>query len=393
MGFFSSSKDKDELVLVFDIGSSSVGGAFFRLQENGIPKIIFTVREPIILEENIDVDRFLALTVQSLGVLTEKMFKSAVGAPSRIFCILSSPWYVSQTRIINLTKEVPFIFTSNLADELIQKEIAIFEKENLAKYTEEGQKIRSIELKNIRTMLNGYETSNPLNQQANELEMTMFFSVSPEKVLATFEEIIKKYFHFNNIKFSSFAMASFAVLRDMYKNQENFLLTDIRGEITDIAMVKKNILRESISFPFGYNFIIRGMASVLNCTLAEAESFISLLKDGHMETDTERKVKPALEQLKNDWLQKFQENLASLSKDISIPSVIYLSVDKDFMSFFGEIIEHEQFNQYTLTDSKFKINFLNTEALHGIATFENNTLRDPFIIIDSVYINRFSAKI
>ena len=50
----SSSKEKNELALVFDIGSSSVGGALFELEPSGIPKIIYSVREPIILEEEID---------------------------------------------------------------------------------------------------------------------------------------------------------------------------------------------------------------------------------------------------------------------------------------------------------------------------------------------------
>ena len=57
--------------------------------------------------------------------------------------------------------------------------------------------------------------------------------------------------------------------------------------------------------------------------------------------------------------------------------------------FFAEIIKTEQFNQYTLTESKFQIIFLNTEALHAVALFENTTIRDTFLIIDAVYINRF----
>ena len=271
MGIFSSNKEKDELILVFDIRSSSVGGALFRAQQSGIPKIIFSIREPIILQTSLDINQFLFSTIKPLSDIAGKIAKMGIGAPSRIFCILSSSWYVSQIRIISFKKDTPFIFTSKLADDLIQKEILTFEEEHLAKYVHSSHKIRSIELKNIKIMLNGYETSHPLDQKAKELEMTIFISMSPEQVLLKIEETIKKYFHFENIKFVSFAMSSFAVVRDVYMNQDNFLLIDIGGEVTDISMVKKSILRESISFPLGRNFIIRGIASVLGCTLGEAE--------------------------------------------------------------------------------------------------------------------------
>ena len=42
---------------------------------------------------------------------------------------------------------------------------------------------------------------------------------------------------------------------------------------------------------------------------------------------------------------------------------------------------------------KFKIKILDTQTLHNMAVFEDNIIRDPLIIIDSVYINRFLIKI
>jgi len=65
-------------------------------------------------------------------------------------------------------------------------------------------------------------------------------------------------------------LSSFTVVRDMHIQKENFLLLDIGGEVTNISMVKKNILRESISFPLGCNFLPRGVASNLKCSLNEA---------------------------------------------------------------------------------------------------------------------------
>ncbi|OGI94571.1 hypothetical protein A3A03_03525 [Candidatus Nomurabacteria bacterium RIFCSPLOWO2_01_FULL_40_18] len=387
MGIFEGSKEK--LVLVFHIGSSSVGGALFWTEKSKVPKIIFSASEPIELEKDIETDRLLSSTIKSLEAVASRIHKAGLGAPKEIFCVLSSLWYISQTRIIKLEKNAPFLFTVKLADSLIQKEKELFEEEHSTKYAQSGTGARLIELKNIKTMLNGYETPHPLDQKGVDLEMTIFISMSGEQVLKIIEDTIGKHFHSKEIKFCSFAFSSFAVVRDMYAHNKDFLLIDIGGEVTDIAMVKKNILRESISFPLGANFIIREMEADLGCSINEAKSYISLLKDGHAEDSVAKKIGSTLDKLKIKWLAKFQESLANISNDISIPETIYLTVDKEIADFFWETIKNEQFNQYTLTQAKFQITCLDEEIFHGLAEFGENVVRDIPLTIDSIYINRF----
>ncbi len=384
-----TSKEKGKLILVLDVRSSSVGGSLFRAEKSGVPKIIFSTREEFARDVSSDIERFLPNTLKCFDEVVNRIFKAGLGVPENIFCVLSSPWYVSQTRLINFKKPSQFVFSLALADELIKKEVEAFKEEHLAKYVNTDQEVRIIELRSVKTMLNGYETEDPIDQKVEEVDMTLFMSMSPEHVLKSFENTVNKYFHHNTIKFSSFTMASFAVMKNIFPDQPNFLLIDVGGEVTDIAMVKKNVLRESISFAAGRNFIVRGVAEALACTQAEAASYLALLDAGHAESPTESKLKPIVDKLKLDWLKSFQDSLANLSKDISVPYIIYLSADKEMISFFGKIIEAEQFNQYTLTESKFKITFLNTETLHGVVEFEKDIERDPFIMADSAYINHF----
>ncbi|MEK7588601.1 MAG: hypothetical protein AAB438_02165 [Patescibacteria group bacterium] len=389
MGFFSRIKSTSELALVIDIGSSSVGASLFWMQSTGIPKIIFSMREPITLEEDLTIDRFMFFTIKSLNMIVSKICMTGIGRPSKIFCVLSSPWYASQTRVVKLEKNASFIFTEKLADSLIQKEVSLFKEEYAVKDSHPENKIRPIELKNMKTILNGYDTPKPINQKAKSLEMTIFASVSQEEILQKIEETVNRHFHTKEIRFSSFVMSSFTVARDMFVNQDNFLLINIGGEVTDISMIKKEIIQESVSYPAGRNFIIRSVAKSLGITLPEAKSLLSLYKDGHMEGNGDSKAENVINDIKTKWLKKFQESLSNLTNDISIPATIFITVDEDLFQFFSDIIKTEQFNQYTLTESKFRLIFLSTEALHGIATFEGDTIRDPFLIIEAIYINRF----
>jgi hypothetical protein len=392
MSIFSKSKGKDELTLVFSIGSSYVGGALFLAQSSGIPKVVFSTREPIPLQEKVENERFLSLTIQSLDAVVNKIYAAGLGAPKRIFCVLSSPWLVSQTRIISLKKNTSFIFNTKLADELIQKEIKIFEEQNLAKYPEVNNGVRAIELKNIKTTLNGYETSQPLNQKAKELEMTVFVSISGEQVLKKIENTINRQFHLSQIKFSSFTMATFTVVRDRYPDKKNFLLVYIGGEVTDISMIKNGALRESISFPLGCNFLTRGVAASMGCTLNEANSLISAFRDGHAEESVAERLKLIMDGLRTKWIKNFQESLANLSNDVSIPATVFIDMGKDLKDFFSETIKTEQFSQYTLTESKFEIMLLSAEIFLGLIEFEKAAIREPFLVIDAIYINRFLTR-
>ena len=331
------------------------------------------------------------MTIQALNIVASNIAESGSGAPTKIFCVLSSPWYVSQTRVIKMKKIAPFVFTSKLADELTKQEITVFEAEHLAKYANEGRPVRPIELKTIKTTLNGYETASPLNQKVNELEMTIFISMSGEDVLQKMEETIHKNFNFREIKFSSFHGFFHCGTGPVFR-QRRFPFGGYRRGSDGYIDGEEKYPPRIHFFPAWAQFHDPGSGCDFNCSLHEASSCISLFKAGHATEDVNKKLDLVIGKLK-EWLVKFRESLANLSNDISIPANIYLAVDDDFADFFSETIQTEQFSQYTLTESKFKIVFLSAKLLHGLATFTEDVTRDSFLIINSIYINRFLNKI
>lgn len=387
---FSKKENQGELSLVFDIGSSSLGCSVFKIENSGNPFILYSNREPILVQENLDFESFLTLTLSTLDKLVEKVHSEKFGRIDRVFCVLSSPWFHSQTTNIKFEKNTPFIFNNKFADDLINKEVELL----LKKYKQEGNSntnILPIEMKTMSINLNGYNVKNPLNHKATSLEMPIFVSLSEEFFIKEIEKIINKAFHYKSIKFSSFLIASFTVARDMFINQDKFLLVNIGGEITDISMIKKDILRDNTSFPMGVNFLVRGIVKSLKVDASEARSLLHLYKDNHTNTENTKRLEVAIEPLKRTWLKNFQESLNNLSHDISIPSTIFITVDQNLAEFFSQIIKEEELNQYSLAESKFRIVFLGTEALHGIALFDEkkHIERDPLLIIESIYINRF----
>ncbi|MEK7563988.1 MAG: hypothetical protein AAB510_00250 [Patescibacteria group bacterium] len=386
MGFFGETKTNEELILVFDIRSSSVGAAFFYTDKNQKSRIIMSVSEPIPAEDKGDIDRFLFLTMKALEVVVGRIIVKGLGAPDKIFCVLSLPWYISESRVVSLKKDTPFLFTPKVADSLIEQEVALVKEKYLKMYTDIGDSLRSIELKNVKITMNGYEVSNPINKHAKEVEMNLFISLSAEKICKKIEETIATHFSSRQIKFSPFSMAAFSVVRDIFSD---FLVINIGGEITDISMVKGSTLRESISFPIGTNSMTRGVASSMKCTLDEARSFVSIFKDSHASPSLIATLEPIMKKLKAEWLVKFQESLANISNDISVPALLYITIDSDLEELFRELITTEQFNQYTLTESKFQLVFLNIETLRNFIVFERDVPFNSYLVIDAIYINHF----
>jgi hypothetical protein len=387
MGIFSRS-EKNKIGLVFDIGSSSVGGALFSIEDSKVPRIIFFVREPILLLEKMDADQFLSLALQSLSRVADKIVRSGRGAPEKIFCVLGAAWCGSQTRTVKLKKNSPFTFSAKLADELVQKEIGLFQEENLVRFLDEQDRVVPIELKNLRIALNGYPTSSPLGQKARELEMTLFISMSSKHFLEKVEVVISSHFHRKSAKFSSFFMATFTVVRDL-SHLADFILVDVGGELTSLAMAKREILKETASFPIGRNYFIRETARELGRPLGEAGTLVSLYKDRQAEEQTHSKLEKVVGRLKEEWLKQFQSTLANLSGDISVPSTIFLTADRDLADFFSGTIQEEKLTQYILTESKFAVRSLDLEFLHGAASFEAAASRDSTLSVEAVYINRY----
>lgn len=386
MGIFSHKK-KDELVLVFDIGSSSVGACFFLVRENKVPNIIHSTRESIVVLENLTIDEFLKNTLKALKIVVARMCLKGIGKPDRVFCVLSSPWFHSEHRIIKYSQDEDFVFTDKLVNGLIDKEVSSL----IEKYNQNSQpeNVVPIEMKTMNVLLNDYEVDKPHDKQAKNLTLNIMFSLTEKDFLDKVEEEIQKHFIYKNIKFSSFLVSSFVVARDMFTNYDKFLLINIGGEVTELSLIKNKIIKSNLSMPIGCNFAMRTLAKELNVSIKEAYNYFLLYKDSHASHVFEQKVEDVFLKLKNEWLKQFQESINNLSTDISLPSVVFITVDQALVSFFSEIIKEDKLNQLLLTEDKFKIVFLTEEALSHIVNFENNSKKDSFLIINSVYINNF----
>lgn len=387
MALFSSSKKKKTIV-VLDIGSASVGGAVVSLESGKKPHILMSTREDMVFQRDLNLERLLSSMLSALEKVLHTLRKtSPKPSPSRFFCILSSPWYKSVTKIIRSQKDAPFTVTKKMLDELVEKDASLFRAEiETSQKTKEP--VEPIDTHIIQIKLNGYETSDPLGKEAHAMELALFIGLSSSQTIEAIRSKVARVFHYGNISFSAFSLAAFSTSRDIFTDKKNFLFLDISGEITDIAMVKDNVILETVSFPLGRNFLFRRLASSMNATPDEAISLFRMARGGKSDETTQARTEKALSEARKEWLASFSRILANLAKGNVIPSTVFFTADQDISSWFSEAMREEEFGQFTLTDEMFNVAFLGGEMLEKFCSVGSGVPKDPFIMLEAIFAEK-----
>lgn len=388
MGIFSF--NKSNLTTIVDIGSSSIGVATVLLHPDQKPKIIHSIRKDIVFQENFRFDRFVVSMLDTLEKTTQEL--SHLSVPSHtertFLCVLASPWYASQTRILKKTFEHPTKIEEKFLDEIHEKEIAAFKERELEIM---GNDAVILEIETIQTKLNGYETSDPFKKEASDFQTAMYVSISPHKIVQSITEKIRKAFHGKVLHFSSFPFASFVTVRDIF-HEKNFLLMDISGEVTDISVVRDNILQETVSIPLGKNFLIRKIASETGSTFQEAVSEFHMTDNSEGEEHDEKKIKKAMEKAGKEWLFECQNVLSPVvERQEILPHDVFVTADEDVSAWFiGNIQElgSPSFS-LTLTSDTFNARHLNAPFLASFCELESGITRDSFLMVESLFAKRF----
>lgn len=391
MGFLFKEKNKNETVAIFDIGSGSVGGAlvYMPFDEKSLPVVLKSVRvEMDYINEKLTTNIFTKNMLKALGSCAESLYHTKGGAPDRIVAVVASPWYTSETRVIKMTKETPFIFTTKIAEDLIRKEIktiySVYNKKAKTIYNE----LEIIENHIMNISLNGYKVSSPIGMQTKSIEMNMIFSFSQKFFLDKIRKEISNTFHETPIFFSSFIVASYFAVRDKYISPDSYLLLDIGGEVTEVGIVSKGTLKASLSFPFGKKTFFKYICTKLEIELRDAKELFNLYNTGHLSTIEKNKYEPLFKSIENSWSEAFRQSITSLPYVLALPSTVFLTADSEIINWFSDVVSNEQFIQAMTIDHKSVVVSLSGIDFLKMCKVDTDVIPDPFIMIESIFLMR-----
>lgn len=394
---FLSNRKSEEVSAVFHIGSASVRGYLVKLSKISKPEIIYAIKVPIPFQKNINFERYFKLMLKAFDSALEDIQKRGLShlnftglrnsGARKAFCVLSSPWCVSQTKIIKIKKDKPFEITADSIEGIISGE----EKKFLSNDSAEGSKI--IEEKIIEAKLNGYRMTEIYGKKAKDVELTFFITSAPEYVFKEVKDAARKYFNFRSRGFYSFALSSFSAIREIYSDKANFIFLDIHGELTDLSIIKDSVFTESVSFPAGKNFFTRNVSEKLLVSSDESCSLINMHISGKCDEATSRKIQAIIDASLKIWLDNFHSVLTSLSLNMYVPRTIFMIADDEFSAFLAKKLKEERFSQFSMTDEPFDVIVLDSKSLSEYCGSEKNLKKEPSAELECVFLNKiFNTK-
>lgn len=372
MGLFG--KSKEQLVALIDIGSSSVGGAYAYFEPASPPTLYFTARIPIVRREGEEAGTAMLRALGELGAVMVRYGGPVLRKEKKgghISCVLTSiasPWQETRVRVETLSEDKPFLFTRQLLHETAKK---------TAKPVE-GR--READEAVIATLLNGYEIGNPFGKKAKRADLIILSSTLNEKVSNEIEKALRHAFHSGRISTLAFAPLAYAVIRDMYPHEKDFLVVDITGEATDFIFVKQGILTDVSSIPQGAHSLIASLKKEHNtCPVDPVSVPTPTLKDS---------ATPKVNQEQEAWKSAVSTVLRDFKTRHALPRTVFLLADEPVRAFTEGLLDSKDIHSLWLSDEPLAVIALCPEHLAEFVRTRGEAEGDVFLALLALYQNK-----
>jgi|GEM_PF-1603612 hypothetical protein len=400
MGLFQKEKQTDtRLLCVYDIGSASVSGAVVSVEADGRPRILYTVVKECAFSAFPEAEYFQNRVFSAFAFVigeTEKYIRTIchespiLRTHPPLFVTLSAPWYISQARHIHIAHPKPLRLREEDIVAYADKEYEAFLSSPIVKEFDGGDIYESFERRVVQVCLNGYETAHPAGKEAKTVDMSVVFSIMSSNVSMRIHDELKRVFSGSDISISTFPLAVFDTVRRIGLEQQDSLLLDIAGEVSELTLVKGGTLAGSVSFPIGKATLIRHIAQTLHLGFDEAVSAVRLYTDNDMSKAEAKRMGTILTSVANFWVRPFEHALNALGQEsVVFPRTIYMTADEDVAPWFSSLVKAETMNMFTHEGSVCSIITIDTMYLHTLYRMSDGVESNIFLILSAIFASRF----
>lgn len=386
LSFFTKKTLDTSSVLLVDIGSASVGVARAQISSGASPVILDTARHDIPFQESLSSSRFIIAMNRALenAVKEVKEKNKGANAPAHIFCALSSPWFILKSRRITLAREEGVLVTEKVIEGLLDEDTEKLKKELSS--TLPSEDITIIDRKVIKIRLNGYEIKDFYGRKTTELEIESVISLSSRRAIETIKRLVSRFSLGAQIHFTAFPLAAFSAIRDIFPKEQNFLFLDITGEATDVSLIVRDAIRETMLFPRGKNFFIREISNKKKTTHEEATSLFSLFLRDELGANEKQVVENIIEHSRDEWRERFEKALDIPLLYLTPVRKVFFTADADSKKLFEELISSS--HARILDKNGCEVCYLDYATLANFATFASGVTRDPFLMLEALFAKK-----
>lgn len=377
----------EKLTLVLDIQSSVVRGSLVVIAPGVIPRVVFTYSADIAYKTPTDNDYLIKTT---LSAVTENI-QAAVrhvrlaaanrksGLPRKISAVeyvLSSPWIVSQAKILS----IPFEKSTTVTREFIK---SIIDKELSKLVASPTEAIQVIEQKIFDVRLNGYSVANWEGKETKELQVSFTISVAGRKMIEYFIAECRHLVRASHVSFHSCLLLQYIGIEKVHTTGQYYSLVHIHGEQTDISIIRDQSCIFFGSFAFGVKTVVRKIALATHNDEKAADSLLTLYTGGKLDESHGRNVIETIDKILDDWASDLRKLLADSEFKITTPMSVILSAWAHDDCFLKAL---------EIQNPGISISLLSIENLISHVAFDPHTERRRLTALYAIALSSFSNK-
>ncbi len=388
-----SRRDTEKVDITFDIGSSSIGCSVSSVKKDGKIHIHYSSRVALIFQSHLRYDRFIKEMLRGLTEISEKVSKFITSSHinfhvGTVSCGLSSVWHVSKTHFLSFQRKESFVVTPRFIEKMLERteDHAKMEKGKLwqNKHIKEPS---LIDKKLLSVDLNGYRTANPYGKKARRINLSLHLAFMSTSVKNNICEILDNYFRNIEVVFYTRALSTYTVVRDSYSKSDRFLLINISGEVSNLTLVIKDVIQESIPFPMGILTLARLISERRNSTPLEALSLIrmSTEKNSHLnKTSDEYKL---IQEVGKKWSDELDLALGKFISTSPLPKHIYVTAPSNTSHWFKFLLE-PYLNGSSENEQDYHIvTVLTAEMMREFFSFDQKTAPDSALLLQLIHLS------
>lgn len=386
MWFFGNKKGSSMVLIT--IGSSAVSGAYAYYESGKTPVIHFSTRHVIELRTEENLKSAMLRALDEVGTdLIEKgssvlRRETGNGHVDGVLVSVAGPWQDTNVRTETINPGKPFTFTRAMLSEVISSTAAV--PEDRVGF---GEQV-------IATILNGYDIPDAIGKKANRAEVVILSSTLDKEVTEQVRTRLRKLYHTHTITFAAFAPVTYAVLRDLYPHERDFLVLDVAAEDTDLAFVKGNLLVDVGTIPVGLNTLLAATRSAERMTVEEESGISPKLGEqpGYINPDRNARFSVRVETARDEWLKGLSELLKKFAQQHALPRTLFVLTPPNARDYLKRSLDSHILHALWLSDEPLSIITVTSEQFTSKVRSRTEVETPIYLSILALYQQKVAGK-
>lgn len=375
-------------MVLITIGSSGCSGAYVEYKEGEQPTIHYNTRHIIEPREGEDLKTAMLRTLDMVGTdlieLGAPTLRRETGSGSveGVLISVAGPWQETKVRTETVQPGTPFTFTHHMLSEIV------------ASHTPTSENRVSFGESVIATILNGYDIADPFGKKANRAEVVILSSTLDKDVTEQIRDRIRKLYHTHSITFTAFAPVTYAVLRDLYPHERDFLVLDVATEDTDLAFVKGGLLVDVGTLPFGLNKLLDATHAAERMTVEEEKGMAPATgaQPGYINPAHNARFAEHAEVARTEWLKGLSDLLKQFAQLHALPRTLFIVAQPNARDYLKRTLDSTILHELWLSDEPLSIITITSEQFAGKLRTKAHAETPIFLSILALYQKKLLRK-